>query len=170
MASISFTPPTVPPSGTVVTLAELLNMPPRFGESFSLAGLSIASVVPGSFKGDYTVKLVSGVPSFCVNVEFSDDGNSRLTLSLWGPFQKVIGLSAVEYVKMTVEDQVLAFEAINPAARYNAGVVSVATARVRRVACTFGGVLIGFDGTLFVLSCAILLLLPDESGCRPGSC
>ena len=88
MASISFTPPTVPPSGTVVTLAELLNMPPRFGESFNLAGLSIASVVPRSFKGDYTVKLVSGVPSFCVNVEFSDDGNSRLTLSLWGPFQR----------------------------------------------------------------------------------
>ena len=28
-------------------------------------------------------------------------------------------MSAVEYVKMTVEDQVLAFEAINPAARYN---------------------------------------------------
>jgi len=123
MASISFTTPVnrvEQPSATVVNdLADLETMPLCLGQSFNLPGVFIARVDPGSYMGDYTVLLVSGLRSFCVKVEFIDDGNSKLTLRLWAPFEKVIGMTAADFVKLNLEDQVSAFSSIDSTARYN---------------------------------------------------
>jgi len=94
-------------------------MPLRLGQSFNLPGVKIARVDPGSYMGEYTVLLVSGLRSFCVKVEFIDDGNSTLTLRLWAPFEKVIGMTAAAFVELNLEDQVSAFNSIDSTARYN---------------------------------------------------
>ena len=54
-----------------------------------------------------------------MKVEFIDDGNSKLTLRLWAPFEKVIGMTAADFVKLNLEDQVSAFNSIDSTARYN---------------------------------------------------
>ena len=81
----------------------------HFGEMFRLCQLRIADVTSRAYNGDYVVTLSHGDFSFCVDVDFVDDAGERITLRLWKPFEKVIGMTAQELYKLPLARKEKAF-------------------------------------------------------------
>jgi hypothetical protein len=91
------------------------------GELFKIQGLLVISADPGSYTREYIVELGkgTGIFEFCASVIFQDDEGESLTLPLWKPFEKVIGMTAAEFKKLSVEQQEQEFRSIDDDARYD---------------------------------------------------
>ena len=93
------------------------------GMSFTIVNLRMIELDPGSFKYQYYVQYTSGEKAgtyqFCVLTVFQDDEGQTLPLQMWGPFAKVIGMTAEAFVNLEEDQQKVAIESIENEARYN---------------------------------------------------
>ena len=93
------------------------------GNSFTIVNLRMIELDPGSFKYQYYVQYTSGEKAgtyqFCVLKVVQDDEGQTLPLQMWGPFAKVIGMTAEAFVNLEEDQQKVAIESIENEARYN---------------------------------------------------
>jgi hypothetical protein len=88
-------------------------------ESFQIRGLHVSDLDPGSFKDEYFVRLKNGDFEFCCVAVFEDDDGDRLTLKMWKHFEKLIRITAAEFVELSEAQQAEAFRDIEREARYD---------------------------------------------------
>jgi hypothetical protein len=103
------------------SLNSLLGNKEEYGESesFQIRSLHVSELLPGSFKKEYFVRLKNGDYEFCCVAVFEDDDGDRLTLKMWKLFEKLIRITAAEFVELSEAQQDKAFEDIEKEARYN---------------------------------------------------
>ena len=70
-------------------------------QAFRVRNVRVAGVGLSSYwyKGEYTVCLSTGEFTFCVDLLFGDGAGEWITLKVWAPFEKVIGVTARDFVK-----------------------------------------------------------------------
>ena len=73
----------------------------RSAQAFRVRNVRVADVGMGSYWyiGEYTVCLSTGELAFCVDLLFGDGAGEWITLKVWAPFEKVIGMTARDFVK-----------------------------------------------------------------------
>jgi hypothetical protein len=88
-------------------------------QKFKIINLHISDLERGSYGNEYVVQKKTGEYQFCVQTVFEDVEGQTLSLKMWEPFAKVIGMTAEAFVKLEEEQQKVAFENINSEACYS---------------------------------------------------